>query len=101
MAKERIAKALAAPDESDSRDWIKDVNEHAGNAESLKLKVVNEKRPDVLSFRYAVSAHIQTGAGVKACAQALLMWPVMRAMAVRCGREKMLRFAAVAADNTK
>ena len=49
-AKERLRRAMAAPE--DDREWIKDVNETASNAESLKLKVMNEKRPDVLSFRY-------------------------------------------------
>ena len=52
LAKERLARALASQDDDDNREWIKDVNENVNNADTLKMKVLNEKRPDVLSFRY-------------------------------------------------
>ena len=67
LAKERLAKAMAAPEED--REWIKDVNEHASNAESLKVKVMNEKRPDVLSFRSVPREEINLRSQRRACAR--------------------------------
>jgi len=36
---------------SEGRDWIKDINEHASNASTIRARVAATQSPDMLSFR--------------------------------------------------